>query len=101
MVWKMIKSEGITRTPRTVPKSIPPTAENPIDLFPLAPAPVENISGIIPIMKARDVISIGRRRTFDPSVAESTIDMPFSRPCSCKFNYQNCIFGKKPDQHYH
>ena len=74
----MIKSAGITRTPSTVPNNIPPTAENPIDLFPLAPAPVENIRGMIPIMKASDVIRIGRRRTFAPSAAESMIDMPFS-----------------------
>ena len=56
----------------------PPAAEAPMVLLASAPAPVARSSGIMPAMKANDVIKIGRNRAFAPSIAASKIDMPWS-----------------------
>ena len=59
-----------------VPINIPPTAPVPIDLFPAAPAPVDTIKGMMPKMKAKEVIKIGLKRASAPSMAACTIDSP-------------------------
>ncbi len=47
----------------------------PIERRALAPAPVAKTNGMTPIMKANDVISIGRKRVFAPRTAASMIDL--------------------------
>ncbi|MNR23278.1 hypothetical protein D3C85_1402880 [compost metagenome] len=59
-----------------VPKSIPPSADPPIVRLPIAPAPEAKINGINPAIKANDVIKIGLKRTFAPSMAASSIVAP-------------------------
>ena len=60
-----------------VPISNPPTAPVPIDLFPSDPTPLANTNGIKPRIKANEVIKIGRKRDFAPSIAASTMLSPF------------------------
>ena len=57
--------------PKMVPISIPPAAAVPMVLFPIAPAPVANIKGNNPAIKAKDVIKIGRNLADPPSMAAS------------------------------
>src|SRR5471030_1245884 len=74
----------MTRTPMMVPRSIPPTAVVPIVRFPIAPGPVARTNGIRPAMKAKDVIRIGRKRNFPPSMAASLMLTPSW--CRCTAN---------------
>ena len=50
---------------------MPPSADAPMVRLPMAPGPVATTSGIRPAMKANDVIRMGRKRTFAPSMAAS------------------------------
>ena len=72
----MIKSEGITNIPNTVPNNIPPIALIPMDLLPTAPAPVAIANGSNPKIKANEVIKIGRKRAVAPSTADFTMLIP-------------------------
>ena len=42
--------------------NIPPTVPTPMEMFPLAPTPLANMSGSIPKIIVRDVIRIGLSR---------------------------------------
>ena len=51
----------------------------PIDALALAPAPLATTSGATPRMKAKEVITIGRKRARAASTAASKIGMPSAR----------------------
>ncbi len=79
------------KSPKTTPAIIPPAAAILMEWFPFADGPVARIIGIIPTMKASEVIIIGLSLRFAASSAELT---RLSRPSSLnsKFNNQNGIF---------
>ena len=62
-----------------VAASMPPNTVVPIDCRLAAPAPVANISGTTPRMKAKAVMRIGRRRRRAAIIAASTMPRPSSR----------------------
>jgi hypothetical protein len=58
---------------------MPKTTPVPMVLREAAPEPEASISGTQPRMKAKEVIRIGRRRSFAPSMAASMVGTPSSR----------------------
>ena len=96
IVSNMIYKTGITKTPKIVPTSIPPTAPVPIDRLPFAPTPVEIIRGIKPKMNASEVIKIGRNRALAASIAACTIGIPFSRLATAYCTIRIAFFAKSP-----
>ena len=62
-----------------VAASMPPNTVVPMDWRLAAPAPVANISGTTPRMKAKAVMRMGRSRRRAASIAASTISRPSSR----------------------
>ena len=55
---------GMIATPKNVAVIIPNTTVTPKDARAPAPAPLANINGKHPMMNAKDVIKIGRKRIF-------------------------------------
>ena len=64
------------KTPSTTPKTIPPAAAILIEWLPNAEGPTAVIIGIIPTINAKEVMIIGRRRSFAASIADAIIDLP-------------------------
>ena len=62
----------------TVAASMPPMTAVPMTCREMAPAPLAMASGTQPRMKAKEVMRIGRSRSFAPSSAASTSGRPFS-----------------------
>ena len=59
----------MTKSPKIVPIKSPIAAPVAIDLFPVAPIPVAKTKGNIPQINANEVIKIGLKRAFEPSIA--------------------------------
>ena len=55
---------------------MPPSAEAPMVRLPMAPGPVASTRGMRPAMNANEVMRIGRKRTFAPSMAASSTVAP-------------------------
>jgi hypothetical protein len=83
-------------TPKTVPKSIPPSAAEPSVLLPMAPAPVATIKGINPAIKANEVIKIGRKRSFAATIADSYSGFPFSYSSFANSTIRIAFFATNP-----
>ena len=86
----------MTRTPITVPTSIPPTAVVPMVRFPIAPGPVATTNGRRPAMKAKEVIRIGRKRNFPPSMAASWRLRPSRRRCTANSTIKIAFLPSRP-----
>ncbi len=89
----------MTKTPITVPTSIPPTAVVPMVRLPIAPGPVATTNGIRPAMKAKEVIRIGRKRNFPPSMAASLRVSALLAPLHREFDDQDRVLAEQTDQH--
>ena len=72
-------SPGITSTPKTVPATMPPSADEPMVLLPTAPAPLATTSGTRPATNANEVIRIARKRARAPAIAASNTVAPVRR----------------------
>ena len=89
----------MTKTPITVPTSMPPAPVVPMVRFPIAPAPVATTSGRRPAMKAKEVIWIGRKRSFaafDGRVLQGHALQP---PLDREFDDQDRVLAEQTDQH--
>jgi hypothetical protein len=73
------KNTGTSSTPSTVADTTPPSTATPIAFCAPAPAPLAIASGKTPSTNASEVITIGRSRIRDASIAASTAVLP----CSC------------------
>ena len=82
-----------------VAASMPPNTVVPIDCRLAAPAPVANISGTTPRMKAKAVIRIGRSRRRAASIAASTMLETFLAPPLGELDDQDRVLGGEADQH--
>ena len=76
--------------------SMPPTVPTPMDMFPFAPTPLENMSGSIPNIIVRDVMRIGRRRAFAADIAAMVMDMPSARFCDAYSVRRIAVFASRP-----
>ena len=79
-----------------VPINIPPTVPTPIEMLPLAPTPLANISGSIPNIIVSEVMRIGRRRTFAADMAAIVMDIPSSRFCDAYSVRRMAVFASSP-----
>ena len=84
------------KTPMTVPTSMPPAPVVPMVRFPIAPAPVATTNGSRPAMKAKEVIWIGRKRSFAPSTAASCRDTPSSRRWTANSTIRIAFLPSRP-----
>ena len=75
---------------------MPPTTATPMPLREAAPAPVAMASGIQPMMKARDVMMIGRKRRFADSSADFTASMPLSLRIFANSTIKIAFFAARP-----
>ena len=78
---------------------MPPKTVVPIDCRLAAPAPLANISGRTPRMKAKAVIRIGRRRSRPASIAAATMLEALLAPPPGEFDDQDRVLGGEADQH--
>jgi hypothetical protein len=65
-----------------------------------APAPVEVTSGSTPMMKASEVIRIGRRRSRLASIAACTGVRPGELQLAREFHDQDRVLGRESHQHH-
>src|SRR5262249_28293845 len=79
-VWRMTKKAGTKRTARQVEANIPLPTAMPRERRALAPAPLASTSGSTPRMKVKEVIMIGRKRTWEAAMVASRILLPAARP---------------------
>src|SRR6267154_3473523 len=79
---------------------IPPITVVPITWRATEPAPDAVQSGTHPRMKAKEVIRIGRSRSFAPSNAASANGFPLSYSSFVKLHDQNRVFGRQTNQHH-
>ena len=75
---------------------MPKTTPVPMVLREAAPEPVASISGTQPRMKAKEVIRIGRRRSFEPSTAASRISSPSSRLILANSTMRMAFLAERP-----
>ena len=72
----------------------------PSELRLYAPAPVARAIGKTPMMKANDVIRIGRSRCRDGALADSRMLIPcFSHDLDAELDDQDRVLGLQADQH--
>ena len=76
---KITYRPGTSSTPNSVPISIPPAAAVPMDLLPMAPAPLAIHNGISPATNAKEVMSIGLNLETAAPRAASRIGNPCAR----------------------
>jgi hydrophobic/amphiphilic exporter-1 (mainly G- bacteria), HAE1 family len=76
---KITNNEGTIKIWNNIPINIPPMADVPSERLALAPTPNENIKGNRPMIMAKDVIKIGRRRAPAPSTAAQEMLIPIFR----------------------
>lgn len=91
-----VNSAGTVTNNTKVPNSIPPTTQTPMVRLPLAPAPVANIRGNMPKIIVREVIRMGRNRSFALRNAAFTMDKPFCRPCEAYSVIRMAVLANKP-----
>src|SRR4030088_490130 len=83
-----------------VAASMPPNTVVPMDWRLAAPAPVANISGTTPRMKAKAVIRMGRRRRRPASIAASMMSRPSAPPALGELHDQDRVLGGKANEHH-
>ena len=94
--WKAMNSAGTTNSKASVPTSIPPTAPEPNVRLPLAPTPVDTISGSSPNTIVRAVIRMGRNRTLAAPTAACISDMPACRRLTAYSVIRMAVFASNP-----
>ena len=76
--------------------SIPPMTHMPITRREIAPAPLARARGTQPRMKAKDVMRIGRRRSFAPVRAASITGRPLSYSILANSTMRIAFFAARP-----
>ena len=94
------KNTGTKKMASSVPLIIPPNTPVPIACCVLSLAPLASISGTTPNVKAREVIRIGRKRSFAAVNVASIRLFPSLHQLSRELDNQNRILGGKSNQGY-
>src|SRR5271170_59648 len=92
----MTHSVGIKKTPRIVPPSIPPNTAVPMDCRAAAPAPLATTNGTTPRINAKEVIRIGRKRSFAASTAASVTVFPPARSSRANSTIRIAFLAARP-----
>ena len=79
-----------------VAASMPPNTPVPMDLRAAAPAPVALTRGKTPRMKAREVMTMGRKRRRAPSRAASSTPRPSARFWAANSTIRMAFFAARP-----
>ena len=75
---------------------MPPITPVPIACRALAPAPLEIASGNTPMMKANEVIRIGRKRSLAASITASRSGLPCWRSAMANSTIRIAFFAARP-----
>ncbi len=76
--------------------AIPPMTAVPMTRLEIAPAPLAMASGTQPRMKAKEVIRIGRSRSFAPVSAASATGLPRSYSILANSTMRIAFFAARP-----
>lgn len=93
---KITNNEGTIKIWNNIPINIPPMADVPSERLALAPTPNENIKGNRPIIMAKDVIKIGRRRAPAPSTAAQEMLIPIFRRSRANSTIKMAFLANRP-----
>jgi len=94
--WKMTNKTGMIKMPNATPKNIPPIAPEAMERLPCSVAPPAKNNGNYPAIKAKEVISMGRKRNAAPSMAASINVLPAWRRCSANSTIRIAFLANKP-----